>query len=131
AWGGPIYYGHSVAGYDKNNVYLYQTEAVQTVWDALDEKQRAKSMATDNPGDTFPNGIKPTNPRHGIPLKELSADQKATVEKSMRVLLDPCRREDADEVMALVKSNGGMDQVNVAFYKDTSSTDSKVRWHYW
>src|SRR4051812_44881387 len=23
AWGGPIYYGHSVNGYDKNNVYLY------------------------------------------------------------------------------------------------------------
>ena len=46
AWGGPIYYGHSVAGYDKNNVYLYQTEQVQTVFDSLNEKQRAKSMAT-------------------------------------------------------------------------------------
>jgi hypothetical protein len=130
AWGGPIYYGHSVNGYDKQNVFLYQTEAVQTVYDALDEKQRAKAHATDNPGDTYPNGIKPTNPRHGIPFKELTAEQKATVEKSMRVILDPFRKEDADEVMQLVKSNGGMDQVNIAFYKDSGASD-KVRWHFW
>ncbi|HEY2893317.1 MAG TPA: DUF3500 domain-containing protein, partial [Pirellulales bacterium] len=50
AWGGPIYYGHSVAGYDRNNVYLYQTEQVQTVFDSLSEKQRAKAMASNNPG---------------------------------------------------------------------------------
>ncbi|HMC11272.1 MAG TPA: DUF3500 domain-containing protein, partial [Pirellulaceae bacterium] len=98
AWGGPIYYGHSEPGYSKNNVYLYQTEQVQTVFDALDEKQRAKAMAKDNPGDTHPKGFAPTNPRHGIPLAELNAGQKAAVEKTMRTLLDPFRKEDADEV---------------------------------
>ena len=131
AWGGPIYYGHSVNGYDEKNVYLYQTKAVQTVYDALNEKQRAKAHSTNNPGDAYPAGIKPTNPRHGIPLKELSAEQKGAVEKAMRVLLDPFRKEDSDEVMQLVKSNGGMDDVNIAFYKDDSSTDSKIRWHFW
>jgi hypothetical protein len=130
AWGGPIYYGHSVTGYDKNNVFLYQTEQVQTVFDALNEKQRAKSMATNNPGDTYPDGFKPTSPRHGLPLAELSADQKALVEKTMRILLEPFRKEDADEVMQLVKSNGGMDYVNIAFYKDDGTSD-KVRWHFW
>lgn len=130
AWGGPIYYGHSVNGYNKDNVFLYQTEQVQTVFDALDEKQRAKALATNNPGDTFPDGFKPTNPRHGIPYAELSAEQKAAVEKTMRTLLDPFRKEDADEVMQLVKANGGMDYVNIAFYKDGGTSD-KVRWHFW
>jgi hypothetical protein len=130
AWGGPIYYGHSVNGYDKNNVYLYQTEQVQTVWDALDEKQRAKALASDNPGDTHPDGFKPTNPRHGIPIAELTAEQKSLVEKAMRTILDPFRKEDADEVMQLIKANGGMDHVNVAFYKDAGSSE-KVRWHFW
>jgi hypothetical protein len=130
AWGGPIYYGHSVTGYDKNNVYLYQTEQVQTVWDALNEKQRAKAMASNNPGDTYPDGFKPTNPRHGVPLAELSADQKALVEKTMRVILEPFRKEDADEVMQLVKANGGMDYVNIAFYKDDESK-GKDQWHFW
>jgi len=130
AWGGPIYYGHSEPGYSKNNVYLYQTEQVQTVFDSLDEKQRAKAMAKDNPGDTHPKGFAPTNPRHGIPLAELNAEQKAAVEKTMRVLLDPFRKEDADEVMQIVKANGGMDHVNIAFYKDEGEND-KVRWHFW
>jgi len=130
AWGGPIYYGHSVNGYDKNNVYLYQTEQVQTVFDSLNEKQRSKAMSKNNPGDTHPAGFAPTNPRHGIPLSELSTDQKTNVEKTMRVLLEPFRKEDADEVMQLVKANGGMDHVNVAFYKDDGESD-KVRWHFW
>jgi Protein of unknown function (DUF3500) len=130
AWGGPIYYGHSAAGYSKDNVYYYQTEQVQTVYDMLDEKQRAKAHATDNPGDTHPKGFAPTNPRHGIALKELNAEQKAAVEKTMRTLLDPFRKEDADEVMQIVKANGGMDHVNIAFYKDADATD-KVRWHFW
>jgi hypothetical protein len=130
AWGGPIYYGHSVNGYDKNNVYLYQTEQVQTVYDSLNEKQRAKAHATENPGDTHPKGFAPTNPRHGIPCSELSADQRGLVEKTMRVILDPFRKEDADEVMQLIKANGGLEHVNIAFYKDEGTSD-KVRWHFW
>lgn len=130
AWGGPIYYGHSVNGYDKNNVFLYQTEQVQAVYDALDEKQRAKAHATNNPGDTHPKGFAPTNPRHGIPCSELTAEQRSLVEKSMRTLLDPFRKEDADEVMQLIKANGGLEHVNIAFYKDDGDSD-KVRWHFW
>jgi Protein of unknown function (DUF3500) len=130
AWGGPIYYGHSVNGYDKNNVYIYQTEQVQAVYDVLNEKQRAKAHSTNNPGDTYPSGFAPTKPRHGLPLSELNAEQKAVVEKTMRVILDPFRKEDADEVMQLIKANGGLEHVNIAFYKDEGTSD-KVRWHFW
>ncbi len=130
AWGGPIYYGHSVNGYDKNNVYLYQTEQVQSVYDSLNEKQRGKAHSQNNPGDTHPKGFAPTNPRHGIPCSELSADQRSLVEKTMRVLLDPFRAEDADEVMQLIKANGGLEHVNIAFYKDDESK-GKDQWHFW
>src|SRR5262245_35354047 len=130
AWGGPIYYGHSVNGYDKNNVYYYQTEQVQTVYDVPDEKQRAKAMASNNPGNQHPNGFAPTKPRHGIPCSELTAEQRDRVEKVMRVLLDPFRKEDADEVMQLIKANGGLEHVNIAFYKDDAPKD-KDQWHFW
>jgi hypothetical protein len=130
AWGGPIYYGHSVNGYDKNNVFLYQTEQVQTVYDALNEQQRAKAHASNNPGDTHPKGFAPTKPRHGIPCSELSADQRELVLKTMRVILDPFRKEDGDEVMSIIKANGGLEHVNIAFYKDEGTSD-KVRWHFW
>jgi hypothetical protein len=129
AWGGPLYYGHSEAGYSKQNVYRYQTDAVQAVFDALDEKQRAKAMATNNPGDGL-GGLRATNPRHGIPYTELTAEQKQLVESVMRTLLGPFRKEDVDEVMEIVKAGGGMDHLNVAFYKDGAMKEGQP-WHFW
>ena len=129
AWGGPVYYGHSEPGYSKNNVYHYQTEAVQAVFDALDEKQRAKAMAPKNPGDGL-GGLKAQNPRHGIAFAELTAEQKTLVEKVMRTVLGPFRKEDVDEVMEIVKTGGGMDHLNVAFYKDDGMNE-KTPWHFW
>jgi hypothetical protein len=129
AWGGPVYYGHSEPGYSKNNVYRYQTESVQAVFDALDEKQRAKSMAPQNPGDGL-GGLKPQNPRHGIPYAELNAEQKKLVENVMRTLLGPFRKEDVDEVMQIVKIGGGMDHMNLAFYQDKEMKKEQP-WSFW
>ena len=129
AWGGPVYYGHSEAGYSKTNVYNYQTQTVQAVFDALDEKQRAKAMAPKSPGDGL-GGLKAQNPRHGIAFTELTAEQKALVENVMRTLLGPFRKEDVDEVMEIVKVGGGMDAINVAFYQDDSKNE-KTPWHFW
>ena len=128
AWGGPVYYGHSEAGYSKNNVYYYQTESVQKVFDALDEKQRATAMATGN-NDGL-GGLTPKNPRPGIAFSALTAEQKALVESVMRTLLGPFRKEDVDEVMEIVKAGGGMEAINVAFYKD-EAMDEKKPWHFW
>ena len=129
AFGGPIYYGHSEPGYSKANVYNYQTLAVQEVFDALNEKQRATAMATKNPGDGL-GAVRPLKPRHGIAYKDLEANQKDLVEKVMQTLLGPFRQEDVDEVMQIVKAGGGMEEINLAFYKDGGSSD-KVQWHFW
>jgi hypothetical protein len=129
AWGGPIYYGHSEPGYSSKNVYYYQTQQVQAVFDALDEKQRTQAMAKNNPGEGG-KGLRATNPRHGVAYRDLSADQRALVERVMKTLLAPFRSEDVDEVMQIVKSNGGMELINLAFYKDEESTD-KEPWHFW
>ncbi|MEX2174689.1 MAG: DUF3500 domain-containing protein [Pirellulaceae bacterium] len=129
AFGGPVYYGHSEDGYSKDNVYRYQTQQVQAVYDALDEKQRTTAMAPKNPGDGL-GGLKPQNPRHGIAYSELTAEQKQLVEKVMRTLLAPFRKEDVDEVMQIVKAGGGMEQINLAFYQDDAK-DAKEPWHFW
>ena len=133
AFGGPIYYGHRDPGYAASNVYRYQTEQVQAVFDSLDAAQQ-KKVVSENPGDgqkgiTF---AKADAPRPGIAYRDLTAGQKAQVEKVMRTLLDPFRTEDADEVMEIIKVNGGMDQIHLAFTRDGESTDDKkVRWHFW
>jgi hypothetical protein len=132
AFGGPMYYGHSANGYANSNVYRYQTDQVHAVFDSLDESQRKKALAPENPGDGAraiqlrPDG----EARPGIAFEELSADQRQLVEHVMRVLIDPYRKEDADEVMQLIKVNGGMEKIHLAFYRDGEIGD-RQRWDVW
>ena len=131
AFGGPMFYGHSAGGYSENNVYLYQTKQVQSVFDALDEKQRDKAVAAGDPGDREA-GIKfrpDGEPHPGISYADLTGDQRELVAKVMRTLLNPFRKEDGDEVMELIKANGGMEQLHLAFYSDRGRESGK--WHYW
>ena len=48
----------------------------------------------------------------------MTKDQKELVEKVMKELVSPYRKEDGDEVMEIVKANGGMEKINLAFYQE-------------
>ena len=133
AFGGPMYYGHSAVGYSPGNVYFYQTKSVLGVYGALDEKQRKQAVVKNKmPGEQAASvKFRPEGEEHpGIAFAELSADQKQLVEQVMRDILLPYRQEDADEVMTLVKQNGGMDKVHLAFYQDAKANE-KEPWHFW
>ena len=47
----------------------------------------------------------------------------------MRQLIAPYRKEDGDEVMDIIKTNGGMEKLALAFYKDAETKDKN--WSYW
>jgi len=133
AFGGPMYYGHSEPGYSPDNVFFYQTKGVLEVYGALDEKQRKQATIIDKmPGEQFKSVEfrSPSEAKPGVAYADLSSDQKELVEKVMRDLLSPYRKEDADEVLSIVKSTGGMDKMHLAFYDD-SKTDQKAPWHFW
>lgn len=133
AFGGPMYYGHSAAGYSPGNVYFYQTKSVLGVYGALDEKQRKQAViSNNNPGEQA-RSVQfraKGEPHPGIAYADLTADQQKLVEQVMRDILGPYRREDADEVMDLVKANGGLEQMHLAFYEDKATND-KQPWHFW
>lgn len=131
AFGGPVYYGHSTPGYSQRNVYYYQTEQVQSVFDSLNERQQRQAIATNNPGDGL-RGVqfREEGERPGIAYADLSRDQKDLVVSVMRTLLAPYRQDDADEVMRIVRMNGGIEQINLAYYADRGATDNR-RWHFW
>jgi hypothetical protein len=132
AFGGPIYYGHSANGYSDNNVYLFQTQQAHSVFDALDEGQRKKALSTANPGDgARAYRFRPREESHpGIAYKELSADQQKLVENVMRALLSPFRKEDGDEVMQLIKLNGGMEKIHMSYFRE-GELPSRQRWDVW
>lgn len=129
-FGGPMYYGHSPSGYSENNVFYFQTKSVMSAYDALDDKQREKAVIKGSPGEQAPSvrfrGADEARP--GLPFADLTRDQKTLVEKVMKDLLKPYRTEDVDEVMGIVKDTGGMDKINLAFYRQR---DDGNLWHFW
>ncbi len=132
AFGGPMYYGHSANGHSDGNVYNYQTKQVMGVFDMLNEEQRKQAVVVGNPGDGA-GAFKPRlveKPPVGVGYAQLDESQQKLVSGVMRTLIDPFRKEDGDEVMQLIKTNGGMERVRLAFYKEDAEKGND-RWDYW
>lgn len=129
AFGGPIVYGHGEEE-AKDNLYHYQTKQVNEVFKALDAKQaevallktapKEAEVPLQGPGKTYP----------GLAVSALSPDQKGLVEKTLKTLLAPYRAEDVDEVFAILKQNGGLDQLHLSFYQQGDLGNDKV-WDIW
>jgi len=133
AFGGPMYYGHSPNGYSRSNLFYYQTKSVVSVYKALSEKQRKQSLITmGNPGEGE-KSVKfkaKAEERPGIAFADLTKDQKTLVETVMRDVLSPYRKEDVDEVMEIVKKNGGMEKIQLAFFQDPGKKEDEP-WNFW
>ncbi|MDB5313215.1 MAG: hypothetical protein JWO38_7417 [Gemmataceae bacterium] len=132
AFGGPLYYGHSPSGYASTNVFNYQTKAVNEVFGVLDEAQRKVAVMPGRWRDGVDTvklpGKGATVP--GLSFADMTKDQKALVEKVMKDLVAPYRKEDGDEVMEIIKANGGMEKIGLAFYQE-GKTSEKEPWTYW
>lgn len=130
AFGGPMYYGHSPDGWSQRNLFFPQTRAVKEVFDSLNENQRRQALVGGNPGEQ--EGSVRFRARGqaypGLAASELTADQRRLVETVMRTILAPYRQEDADEVMQLVRRNGGLERLHFAFYREGNNDD---RWSFW
>ncbi len=105
-------------------------------YDALDEKQRkAATVAMGNPGEG-PKSVqlkKDAKP-HGIAYADLSGDQKELIEHVMKAILSPFRQQDGAEVVSIIKTMGGMEKVNLAFFTEDyegAKTNEKQPWSFW
>jgi len=135
AFGGPIYYGHTPNGWSRGNCFQYQSRAVKKLYEALDGKQqklatvtkRDKGEQTELEGSV--NFRKEENCR-GIRAGDLSKDQLGLAEEVMKAVLSPYRKEDVDEVMAIVKKNGGMEKVRFGFYPEGAKEEAEP-WSFW
>mgnify|MGYP000725293749 CR=1 FL=1 len=66
----------------------------------------------------------------GIPVTELTADQKEELQKVLQSLLEPFRTEDQSEVRQCLKKQGGLDKCSLVFYTDGDIGDDGV-WDNW
>ena len=65
-----------------------------------------------------------------VSYAELDESQRVLVAGVMRTLISPFRKEDGDEVMQLIKTSGGMEQLRLAFYKGDAGKGND-RWDSW
>lgn len=131
AFGGPMYYGHSANGHSAMNVYNYQTKKVMAVFDMLTPKHQEAATIVGSPGDGAAGlRFRPEDQRPGVLFADLNKEEQTLVTDVMRTLIDPFRKEDGDEVMELIKANGGMEKVRLAFFKEDAEKGND-RWDFW
>jgi hypothetical protein len=137
AFGGPIFYGHAALSDEEaadhpGNIYWYQAQRANEVFKMLDGKQRDLALLGSPRGEHGTDTVALTGKKiglPGIPVRELSRDQKEHVHKVMSDLLAPFRNQDADEAMKLIKANG-FDDLHMAFYKNLDIGNDGV-WDVW
>ena len=137
AFGGPIFYGHAAKGfYEKpgheGNAYWFQAKRANEVFQALDGRQRELALLGDARDEAGNKTIKLTGKTkglEGIPMTELSADQKGLVRLVLADLLKPFRKEDAAETLKLIEA-AGFDHLHMAFYKNHDVGEDGV-WDVW
>lgn len=134
AFGGPLFYGHAADGFYEGpghpgNVFWEQAVEANKLFGMLDGKQQQASLV----GGKLPKeeqvGFR-TDGLPGIPVTELSADQKEHLQKVLQKLIEPYRQSDRDEVVACLQKQGGLDRCSLAFYSDGDVGNDRV-WDNW
>jgi hypothetical protein len=135
AFGSPIVYGHSVPPYFEKpahpgNVFWHQAKAANEVYQMLDGDHRKQALAPAAPDEALIafRGKKGKFP--GVPIAKMSSDQKAAIQGVLQKLIEPFRKTDRDEVLAALKSQGGLDQCSLVFYRRDDLGDDGV-WDNW
>ncbi len=138
AFGGPIFYGHQ-AGPDfserpdhPGNVYWYQGKRANEVFAALDGRQRKLALLGDPRREekTATVALRPKERPEGLPVTEMSRDQRKLVEQVLADLLLPFRKKDVDEAMKYIHAAGGVASLSMAFYRNLDLGVDKV-WDVW
>ena len=123
AFGGPIFYGHAADGFNEgpdhqSNVFWPQAVEANKLYQALDGKQQELALVRRGMGHESRVGFQGQDGNfQGIPLTELSKDQRERVQQVLRKLVEPYRQSDRDEVTACLKAQGGLDACHLAFYQ--------------
>jgi hypothetical protein len=137
AFGGPIFYGHAAKSFNEKadhegNAYWFQAKRANEVFQALDGRQREMALceaSRDEDGNDTVKLTGKTRGLDGIPMTELSADQKGLVRLVLKDLLAPFRPEDAAESMKYIEA-GGFDNLHLAYYKNQDIGQDGV-WDVW
>jgi uncharacterized protein DUF3500 len=135
AFGGPVFYGHAASGFNEKvhhpgNVFWYQAEMANKIYQMLDDKQQKRALVAHLPAESRVEFHGPEGKYPGIPVVELADDQKAQLQKVLAALVEHFRQEDQDEALGCLKRQGGLDKCSLAFYQEGDIGDDG-EWDNW
>jgi hypothetical protein len=138
AFGGPIFYGHAADGHfnedakHTNNVWWYQGEQANKIFQTLDDKERARALfdkaEEDDARSVHLKGNK--LPEKGLAVADLDSQQKEMVRQLLEMMLRPFRSCDAAEVRECLDAAGGPDKLRLTYYKEGDIGNDKI-WDIW
>ena len=137
AFGGPIFYGHQASRVKgliekdghPGNVFWHQALAANKVYQMLDAGQQQKALLAESPHEPDV-GFRQDKVYPGIRVAELADDQKKELQKVLMMLVEPFRKEDREEALESLKTQGGLDKCGLSFYKDDDLGNDRV-WDNW
>jgi hypothetical protein len=135
AFGGPIFYGHAAQGFNEKadhpgNVFWPQALAANKVYQMLDGKQRKAALVEDRPHESEVGFRGGKGGFTGLPVTEMSSDQKVELQKVLMTLIEPFRAEDREEALECLKVQGGLDRCHLTFYNEGDIGEDGV-WDNW
>jgi Protein of unknown function (DUF3500) len=129
AFGGPIVYGHGEEDTEQN-LFFYQTEQTNKVFQALSGDHRKTALLKSAPKESAVQIQGQSGTFPGVTVGELADDVQGLVSDSLKVLLAPYRAADVAEVMQILDDNGGVAGLNMAFYQQ-GDIGSDRTWDIW
>ena len=136
AFGGPIFYGHAAQGFHEKpdhpgNVFWPQAVAANHLYQMLDGRQQKLALVNRGLPEQNRVGFRGKGGSfQGIPVTELSGDQRQCLESVLAKLLEPYRVGDRSEVAECLAALGGLSSCTLAFYRENDLGDDGV-WDNW
>lgn len=135
AFGGPIFYGHAAQDFNEapdhpGSVFWDQAKKANALFQMLDGKQREVALIEKAPAESQVHFSGKSKAIAGLPISELTADQKAHAQTVLSTLLEPYRLSDQAEARKCLEAQGGLDRCHIAFYQSGDLGNDKV-WDMW
>jgi len=134
AFGGPIFYGHAPQDNEDpkhtDNVFWSQAVAANDLYKMLDGRQQKQSHVGKTPREQAVAFRGKQGQFTGLPVTDMSSDQKEHLQTVLSTMVEPYRQNDRDEAMQCLKAQGGIDACHLSFYTDKDIGDDKV-WDNW
>lgn len=132
AFGGPILYAHEGERlYEKpdhpKNVFWHQALEANKLYQTLDRSQKKLALVKQGMPSEELVGFKGKDGKfQGAPVGEFTDDQKNEIQRILKMLLEPFRKSDRDEVVKCLKAQGGLDSCHLAFYEEGDLGKDKI-----